>query len=448
MSNPEPMGETRRRPKPFQYSLRRLLLLIGILSAGMWYWWHRPFEIEVVITAKASSPPPAHIDSWTSTIEDPFFVFSGAQPDPFDAIGYHRREVRTVRRSGWKDVIRHGPSLVYNQGGRKVFEETWQADRRHGPYRMWDKGGQLIVSGQFNGGEKHGKWTTWHAAGNMLREQEFENGKPVGTWVEYTTKTPAGKKWKETSYEEGKLVNETYYRYVRDGFLTATVDFDDGKPVGVEGESVEEFTKRLAEAPSGIQTTLDREAQLQFDDATLDEVVALLREQELHEIPISINNRALASSEFDFDQRFSDQLNGIPLRLGLLLFLRRCGLVCDYRFEQLVITTADDARTWTDRSGVKDLQPPPGSRWARALDDETGVEFYEVSDMVDELKNRYGVKIRLGPRLRDSTPRESTTAAIHTVRMPLRYWLRILLGRENLTCELDGDTLLIRPLEN
>ncbi len=232
------------------------------------------------------------------------------------------------------------------------------------------------------------------------------------------------------------------------GEITGKAAAPEGRPDcvvdGVDSQSVNVFTERVREAPPWIQATLDREAQSDFDNATLHEVVASLREKELAEVPISIANRALASSEFDFGQRFSDQLNGIPLRLGLLRLLRRCGLVCDYRFEQFVITTVNDARTWTDRSGVNKLQPPPGSRWAEVLEDETGVECHDVSDMVEQLKIHYGVEVQLDLKSGGSTPRGLCT--IHTARVPNRHWLRILLGRENLTCTLDGDTLLIKPL--
>ena len=43
---------------------------------------------------------------------------------------------------------------------------------------------------------------------------------------------------------------------------------------------------------------------------------------------------------------------------------------------------------------------------------------------------------------------ESTKVSLHSVRMPRRHWMKILLGRQDLTCELEGETLRIFPLDH
>lgn len=204
------------------------------------------------------------------------------------------------------------------------------------------------------------------------------------------------------------------------------------------------FTKRVDGAPSWVQATLDRDGQTSFDSATLPEVVASLREKELYDVPITLAERALATIAFDLTKRFSLQLKGTPLRIGLQRFLQSSGLVCDYRFERLVITTADDAQSWADQTGVTALKPSPDSRWTSLLDDEHGVEFYDVLDLADELKIHYGVDVEVKMTSRDSSQRG--LFSIHDARVPNRHWMRILLGRQDLTCRLNGETLVIEPL--
>lgn len=418
-------GDTPRRRRPFQWTLRGFLLVVAVLSLGMWYWWQRPFEVEVVIRNPASSPPPAHLDS--SMVEDPFFSITGAHsPDPFGpgSKEYYRRELRTIRRSGWRGVVRHGPSRAFNRAGQKIFEETWRAGQRHGPYKMWNDKGQLIVRGHYLDGVQH------------------------GTWVEYSAKGPSrGKKWIETSYEGGRVVRKAYYRHLGGRVKTSTADYRDDEITALDGEPVDEWTRRFLDSPMWVRGCFTRPTELQYDEASFADVVDLFqRELELYDISFGVDRRALAAGGCDVEQRFSDQYSGMSLRLALLVFLRQCDLVCDYRYERVVITTASDARGWTDRTGVSELRPPADSPWAQVLNQETGAESTRIEDWAADFKDRRDVAVKLDPRI--SRQPGASVARIHSAPQPQRHWLWILLGREGLTCKLDGDTLVTTPLED
>jgi hypothetical protein len=49
-----------------RFRLRSVLLLFLVVSLVLWYWWHLPFEVEVVIDDYSTSPPPAHLDDWAA----------------------------------------------------------------------------------------------------------------------------------------------------------------------------------------------------------------------------------------------------------------------------------------------------------------------------------------------------------------------------------------------
>jgi hypothetical protein len=72
------------------------------------------------------------------------------------------------------------------------------------------------------------------------------------------------------------------------------------------------------------------------------------------------------------------------------------------------------------------------------------VEFRHVSAFADESPEVHGgAVIRLDPRLIDESWPLMQPVSIHDNPLPFRFWLHRLLGREGLTCELDGETLLI-----
>ncbi len=205
------------------------------------------------------------------------------------------------------------------------------------------------------------------------------------------------------------------------------------------------FTPRLLSAHTGILDTLDMQATTLYTGATLGDVVAQLNDRELHEVPITIDSRSLAAKGFDLNQRFTGQFGGNSLRHGLARLLQECQLVLDYRFEQLVVTTAEDAEKWTDRTGIDILQLPAGTRWAEALNEETGVELLRVADWVRGFRERYGLDVQCASTVDDSEPGERIQVTMHEVRRPNRDRLRVLLGRGRLTATLEGNTMLIAP---
>ena len=77
----------------------------------------------------------------------------------------------------------------------------------------------------------------------------------------------------------------------------------------------------------------------------LDRMVLFYRKRS--SFPLEIN-RFLVTRE-SFDHPVHVQLSRLPMRVALLLMLHETDLVLDYRYEQFLVTTADDARTWTDR---------------------------------------------------------------------------------------------------
>jgi hypothetical protein len=397
----------------FRYSLGSLLIFVSVITLGFWYWWQRPFEVEVVIRDRETSPPPFHVDAWPDG--DPFLI--GAEFDPFEStslVSYFRREVRTVRRDGLSGMVRDGRTLVFNEGGRRIFEEDWSNGRLHGVYRMWSADGYLLLDGRFEHGLKHGRWSEWNCAGVKSREQEFV---------------------------QGTLVNATWYCVHNHSTCSPhTAEYNDGQLVRIDGREVTEFTPRMRSAPSWIQRLLDERDYPEYDNWNMEQVIFGLFQSEFSDLSVRINERIYDKS-LATGRRSDSHLANAPLRVGIVLFLRENDLVCDYRFDELWITTQPDAENWSDKTGMDELSVAGQPRIAEALNQETAVEFATAADV----RNGFGELVRFNCPIECVPPSQAASRTIHTVEMPKRHWLHQFLGRNDLKCELQGNHLLITP---
>ncbi|MDP7018162.1 MAG: hypothetical protein QGG36_20325 [Pirellulaceae bacterium] len=182
--------------KYLRFSLRGMLLVLVIAPAIVWaFWWRLPFEKEIVIEAEPASPREVIVgDDGREYLVRPFYLLGPAPPGRqatssfsdtmLRKVGYYRRVVRIVRRTGRNETERHGPTRSYNKAGRLIVEESWREGILHGPYRYWDENGKLRFSGQFKRGERDGEWTEWDAGGKVAKIRAFQSGERAGTWIE------------------------------------------------------------------------------------------------------------------------------------------------------------------------------------------------------------------------------------------------------------------------
>jgi len=379
-----------------------------VQAVGLTYWWWYPIQVSTSHKTVAS-------DRYAHTEFSP--AYRGDWFDPFGSTPHYRHDVISYRRVGWGDFVRHGQSVSYNEDGRMLQAEQWRSGRRDGAFHEWSDKGQLLVMGQFHQGRKDGKWVTWDGRGLRRNETIYDNGQPL---------------------------RKTFILKMTPKEYAISVDYKDGKLVRLNGQTVTQFTPRLREAPEWIQDHLDRDADFLISNKTVPETVDSWHDPDRDDIPWRLHPAALDAQGYDLNRRFSLEMTDLPRRVGILVFLVQAGLVCDYRFREIVVTTASDADTWTDQTGVDELQPDPGSPWAKLLDRETGVEYTTAWEFAQDLHTA-GAKIWLHPALPADSVEQTNSVIIHDSRKPLRYWLHLMLGRLNIRCELDGDTLKILP---
>jgi len=424
-----------------RYSLRTIFLLVSAAAVVCWYYWRRPFEVEVVIADRADVPIVEDLGIWET--KNPFVI--NGDVDPFGPQahlrGYYRREVRSVRRNGFQGVVREGPTTAYTRSGRKVYQQHWRGGRRQGPFTWWDADSSLRVQGQFHQGRRDGCWYLYNRAGELQIQQEFAGGEPHGMRVEYLlTDWSAARISQQTTFEHGVPIRDVCYLYAEDGSReTHWADYEEGTTVRIDGVAVTEFTRRFESAPAWLRGHLDLVSLFESDRDSLESMIWQMWMGRLLGTPVAVDPSAHSQWYYGISPEDWEALNDAPLRIALPLLLRRHGLVCDYRFEQIVITTPQEAKAWEDRTGVDALQPPPDSELAKLLETETGVEICTSA----HLKEALGDVVTLAAGLADAESGASQVTSIYSVRRPLRHWLHRYLGRAGLRCELAGDKLLV-----
>lgn len=147
------------RNRRFQYSLRALFLVTTVAACGLG-WWCRHFEVET-------------IDDTPSRMRA-LVQHRGPWPDSY------RREVRTMRRTGWNEILQDGPTYVYGRVGNRLEEQNWSYGVKHGIWREWNADGKLVTEGAFDDGKEHGKWCEWdYQVGGLRKEKVYDHGEVV-----------------------------------------------------------------------------------------------------------------------------------------------------------------------------------------------------------------------------------------------------------------------------
>ncbi len=220
-----------------QYRLWVLLLIFALCPVGAWYWWQRPFQVESIIT----TPPQERPSGWTV---------------PWPPAQYFRREQRTVRRNTMLgEIVRHGPTVVWDQQGKKLAEENWHDGVLHGPYTTWDSTGQLRERFTYFFGVPDGVWETWDAKGDRTTLVEYERGQLSGL---------------KTKYYRGELLREEVYRQ---GKLVEVRSFEDRQ--GVQAGSTGQVSAKLVkiqslEPPQATAKLLDGQGnEIEVNEYTL-----------------------------------------------------------------------------------------------------------------------------------------------------------------------------------
>lgn len=322
------------------------------------------------------------------------------------------RTTTTWQRQWGGGRLKHGPQTQVQS--TYTWVTSYSQGVENGLYRELSDG-EVIVSGQHQSGRRHGIWQhRW--TGQASRTVSWRDGKLHGP------------------YDVSAYLFQDPYQ----------LQFDAGRLTHRNGQELENRLYELCRSGAidnpRIAHELTQACECAFFDTPLPDAAAFLAKR--RNIPVVVDPKAIIDSNLQVSGNFWE----IDLCSALALITEPSGLACDYRYGVLWITTADDARDWTDSTGVSQLKPPPGTALDQIWSEPVSVELKSVplTDALTELDKRLGVGIDDSTlTLGDARPVPQITFAVQD--HPFRHVLGALLYQAGCCCEMKDDTLVIRP---
>jgi hypothetical protein len=316
--------------------------------------------------------------------------------------------ITTWQRQWGGGKLKHGTErLILN--GQTAEVTTYRRGTKHGPYRNRE------LSGQYADGMKEGVW--------IDSSQWF---KRVATWRRDRLEGPA-----EIHLPDGRVL-----RLV---FAAGRLTHFNGKPA-----QNRLFDLLIAGAiESRVAEELLRNTTIDCFRLPVKDLVIHLRQA--HHLPMRLEDRRVP----DIDTLVTAKYEGLDLCSGLTLLTAPYGLGCDYRYGCVWITSADDARDWSDPTGVVGIRPDRGTALGKAWNKPTTASALhrQLADVLASVAKPLAVSIDT----RAVEPREENPAGFpvnaNQTNLPFRDVLGYLLYQTGCRCELDGETLVILPQE-
>lgn len=426
-----------------QFSLRAILLLMGIVGVALAVWrW--PWQEESKQHPKLEAAP--------------------------ECLAMHNSIARTrmqYRRGWWGEQLRYGVAESFDWEGRIVARQTWYDDALHGPEIWYDLAGRPIVeqnrrnnvrSGPF----RYGDGFRWKMSGQFERALRTGQCRDEEEWQSGVTVERIGQ------YLDGKLHGPCTWLVAETGEVLQRGVFELGAIVEWNGQPVQNHLEQWAAADKLANRHL---AQLLRDEA----VNKAPPEQiyTLHSDSVSIQTSPSMTVTFFlnldpslrsvFTPPADHQLLGIvPADRAtdeILAALIPSGLTIDERYGGLWIAAAEDRGLWRDPSGVAQITPPPNSKLAEAWNKEARFRSYDdknrqlepleelaiwwpenldvTIDIRTHFPERHAHYGLLGPQPKRDLPNDSAGE--------LRHWLGEQLYRAGLQCELKDDRIVVLP---
>jgi hypothetical protein len=232
-----------RRFKPWQFSLRTLLVIMAMVSAVCWYYLLPKKQDEKLangyLILQRQYRGVINTSNGSAGFNTPL-----ARTDIDD--GYWRikdLEGRLLVNGNYRQDVEHGWWTTYHPNGRKAVQGKMQLGGRVGVWKTWTADGQLVsevtqalkppvspsqsfASDDSSKSMLQGPAKFWHANGKLAAAGSHEKDERTGRWEEWNERGEliaaggyvAGKKqgaWQEFSAQENKLLTHDYLKGMR-----------------------------------------------------------------------------------------------------------------------------------------------------------------------------------------------------------------------------------------
>lgn len=227
-----------RRIKPWQFSLRTLLVIMAIASAVCWYFLlpkkHDEKLANGYLILQRQYRGTIHTGLGGSGVNDGYWRLKDL-------------EGRFLVDGNYRQDEKHGWWTMYHPNGRKAVQGKMWKGKRNGIWKTWSEDGQLLSEVTYGSQQPlnpfaieqdaesaplYGGARFWHANGKPSSAGKFENNERAGPWEEWDEQGTLiaageyrdGKKhgaWQELAIGEKKLIAQTYVNGLRQEQLTA-----------------------------------------------------------------------------------------------------------------------------------------------------------------------------------------------------------------------------------
>lgn len=379
---------TNHRPAPThwsyrpRFSLRWLLLAVTAFAIGFPIWYRWPYIEEDRELA-------AEYKYWLKDVP--------------------RRTITWQRQWGGGRLL-HGEERTY-WGAVLIKVVTYCDGKRHGRYLEFRDDGEPDVEGQYTFGKRDGVWTQHDVRGVDWRIH-WKDGIQHGL--------------SEFLQSDGKFLKLQFHQ--------GRVTHSNGRPI--ESRLLWQIARNEIETEVVRDQLAVSKTSVDYIDLPLADVATILADQ--HGIPLS-----LTPCIADPKKQVTLRLVGVDLATALAVLTQMNGLDCDYRYGRLWITTVEDAKAWSDPTGINKIVPPAGSSLARRWNELTTVPVgYPVGESLFWLKE-WRIDLDLSVIEHPNAADPNVTFVTVGETLPLHQVLGSALYQTGCRCELRGETLVV-----
>jgi antitoxin component YwqK of YwqJK toxin-antitoxin module len=333
---------------------------------------------------------------------------------------------------------------VWNLKGQKLEERTYRlkpaTDDGTGDESSER---ELVISGLLR---------RWYSTGARKEEENYVDGQRTGE----------ARGWYESGPRayEGTWRNDREHRvwtwYQEDDSVDFRREFREGRLVDWNGKLFPDIEQRLIgknDAPIPIVTELGRPTLFVFKDTPLIHVGVFLTD--LHGLHIKLDARAFEAANImpeevamtSFLTPWTARLGGMSLRAALQIALEPHNLAPVVRHGMLLITTREDADSWQDCTGVRQIIGNRLSPFVAEFEKPTQFQFHEtpLKDVCRFISDLHGIRVQLEPEAENELA--DTPITLYLSGVSLAGGLAFILDQHGLCCVETPSAVLIRPLE-
>jgi len=396
--------QRRRLPLP-RFSLRVMLAAFTIVAIGFPIWYRWPYEEEEDFSNTKLLIP---------------------------------RIVTTWQRQWGGGRLRHGPETTYRADGSKQHVTNYANGLRHGRFEAWEPR-RLETVGYYEHDRKSGTWT-----------EDTDALKSVETWKDNQLDGPC-----EFLWPDGRKERMTFAK----GRITEVNGRPWSSPL-YDAQHRRETRDESKAIADNLYSNINSPITINFQNVPLSSAMAQLGADN----PAGLLPYGGVGTPILLDPRLPDphvplthRLDWLDVKTALVLLLAKHGLVADYHFGAVWVTTPELAGPWPDPTGIDKIMPPEGSQLAKVWDQSVDVAttwrspIYPGEDplaaIIATAFSPLSISIdtsRIAPTV-DNPDRFPVVAYLHNI--PFRHALAYLLYQAKCRCKLEGETLVILPPE-